>query len=226
MNKTSNIKKPSAESTVSGPPTTSMHRLPLNGNPSRQKRRPVALTTRLALLDFLNKIARLSYTLATKLVFVARDLTICIMAVIHSAVLIPLDFLLIFFYSGAAFVQKDVLAKHRQKWTSSPAAQTAASQTSRVSSAPGLKSTEPVNLEEGQRLFEAHFVRMNELNEIRARFWAGDAVSLRSLVLSTRKNPAQKPPVEALTPVSRVHSLPQLHVHSESKNTLYFCVKK
>jgi hypothetical protein len=232
--KTTNINKTSTLSTTLDTSTTSMRKIRLDSSPAHQKLPRVASTTRLALLDFLNKVARIFYTLAIKLVFVARDLTICVITVIHSAVLILLDFLLIFNYHGAAFVQKDVLAKQRKKWASAPAAQPAVPQTGRVSSAPVFKTTGTVNQQEEdkeQRFFEAHFVRMNELNDIRSRFWAFDGVSLRSLVLSTREGAAHKSPVDALTAASRIQSPSQLCVpstralSSECKYNLHFCAK-
>lgn len=150
-------------------------------NLARQNVLRAVFKTKLVVLDFANAAVRFGYTVAAKLIFGMRDLVIYTIAIVHSAVLIPLDFLLIIFHSAAAFVQKELLAKKREKWTSA----TGATNNSEHGT---TKTTNYQKNNKDARFFEAQFVQISELDYIRTQFWAGEAMSLRNVIINMRTN--------------------------------------
>lgn len=155
--------------------------------------------SKIAFLEFINTAIPLIFNLLTKLVFVARDGVMCLMAVVHSVFLIPLDFLLILAYSSLTFIQKDIIEKKKKKWSAKDNS--------------GSKSAQEFN----NQLDAIQKSDLANLNYTRRLFWTGNPISLRNHFLMDGGNNQPEQVFPAFVPVyPRVPSGPRLRIASDS----------
>lgn len=121
------------------------------------------ISFKLAMVDFFEHLFRLAFTITTKIVFLLRDLLINTLNILYSAVLIPLDLILIVAHSTWLHFAYRILDKKRTKLTEQD---------------PSI-----IPKEEEKRRIQRQNQELADLTTTRTLFWSGKPLSIRSYFL-------------------------------------------